>query len=190
MKLSDYILKNRSIFATDKLDLGYVDEFYNDIFSQRKDKIKNLLEIGIQNGFSINLWKNYLPNANIHCVDITPISNSSLSGSNVFPYFGNAYSKEYLNKFENEFFDVIIDDGPHTLESQIYFLENFTKKLKSKGILILEDIIDMNGVDSLMNCLNKDEGKITLYDMRGKQKNSNLNQRWLKGLNVITFEKY
>ena len=37
-------------------------------------------------------------------------------------------------------FDIIIDDGPHTLESHLCFLDLYLPKLNSGGVAIIEDI--------------------------------------------------
>lgn len=53
----------------------------------------------------------------------------------------NAYkSEKYLTRSHS--FDVIIDDGPHTLESQIQAL-NYRSLLSDGGILIIEDVPDI-----------------------------------------------
>jgi hypothetical protein len=50
-------------------------------------------------------------------------------------------------------FDVIIDDGPHTLQSQIFAVNSYFPMLKPGGILIIEDIQDSNHLDILTDCL-------------------------------------
>jgi predicted O-methyltransferase YrrM len=39
-----------------------------------------------------------------------------------------------------EGFDIIIDDGPHTWESQRFFFENYYKLLNDGGLLVCEDV--------------------------------------------------
>jgi hypothetical protein len=41
---------------------------------------------------------------------------------------------------ENKRFDVMIDDGPHTLESMLKFIRLYSKLMTDNGILIIEDI--------------------------------------------------
>ena len=52
----------------------------------------------------------------------------------------DAYDVKTLDMFDNNSFDYIIDDGPHTLESQIYSVTNWISKVKQNGKLIIEDI--------------------------------------------------
>ncbi len=59
---------------------------------------------------------------------------------NVRISIGDAYSKLFSEKI-TEGFDIIIDDGPHTLKTQKIALELYLPKLKPDGIFIVEDIL-------------------------------------------------
>ena len=50
----------------------------------------------------------------------------------------NAYDKEVANKLPD--MDLIIDDGPHTYESQIAAIRYYLPKLKTNGYMFIEDI--------------------------------------------------
>lgn len=54
----------------------------------------------------------------------------------------DAYTFEMINEIlEKEgSFDIIIDDGPHTWESQKWFLKNYFSLLNDGGVLMCEDI--------------------------------------------------
>ena len=58
----------------------------------------------------------------------------------------DAYKKETVNLLiEKEGkFDIIIDDGPHTWESQKWFFENYYDLLNEGGVLLCEDIHESN----------------------------------------------
>ncbi|MFN9897259.1 MAG: hypothetical protein ACK55Z_00415, partial [bacterium] len=61
----------------------------------------------------------------------------------------------------------IVEDGPHSLDSQIYTLQNYLPLLKENGILIIEDIQDGNYVKILMESIKNIEHKsIELVDLR------------------------
>ena len=66
---------------------------------------------------------------------------------------------------DNEFFDIIIDDGSHKLSDILSSLGNFYKNLKPGGFYIIEEfkypnffphLNDCNEskIDELLNCLN------------------------------------
>lgn len=120
----------------------YISSFYSDKFKGLRDKKIKILEIGVLQGHSLKLWENYFSEAEIFGVDIQNIIEHTY-GERVKIIFGNAYSPKFIDYLENNFgkFDIIIDDGPHTLDTQLFFLSNFQRLLSGSGsILILEDV--------------------------------------------------
>lgn len=174
---------------TDKYDLGYIHEFYAKFFEPRQQSTTSLLEIGIWNGFSLRLWKDYFVNANVvgidvnRCVDIENIKR-------IIPLYTDAYSMSFVNSIAPNSFDIIIDDGPHTFESMVFFLLYYLDKVRPGGLLILEDIVNPNWTPMLLKMIPLDVGQISVFDMRGKQLNSHLKNLWQNGLDVIVVEKY
>ena len=168
--------------STDKNTTHSYLETYELLFSKRKTKTKNVLEIGIGdfeelNGGSVELWHNYFPNATIYAVDILDITR-------VFPHIqnnppiqlftgSNAYDQHF---FETTFldknikFDIIIDDGPHTLESMKQFINLYHQVLAPGGILIVEDVQDIDWIEHLTN-VTPDSLKefIKVYDLRNNK---------------------
>ena len=119
----------------------FVSTFYDRAFLPFKDKEINLLEIGINTGGSLLLWKDYFLKGNIFGVDITnSLSRSIEDFKNISLYFENGYSSDFISRMPG--FDIIIDDGPHTFDSQKKCLELFLPKLKTNGLLVIEDIAE------------------------------------------------
>lgn len=123
----------------------YISNFYCEKLSPRKDDKLNILEIGIFNGDSLKLWEDFFPNANIYGLDINDHSIYTYS-DRVDKYIMNAYSESTINflKSKNLTFDIIIDDGPHTIESQNYCCKNYKHLLNKNGLLVIEDVIVHN----------------------------------------------
>ena len=184
MSLLEFIEKNPT--KTDKVALGYIDQFYDRLFTPRKTKAKSILEIGILGGDSLLLWRDYFVNAEITGVDIRHCPQVE-NQDRIIQLTGNAYTPEFLNKFKKKF-DIIIDDGPHTFETQSYFLTNYVPLLKKGGILILEDIIDRALTPKLLELVDSTKYNVSTVDMRLKQRDSFLNQRWSNGLDIIIVE--
>lgn len=127
--------------GTDKNTVhNYIKGFYENEFLKFQDKQINLLEVGICHGGSLFLWEKYFKNANIYGLDITDsaILDRYRDIKNVKQIFENAYEQRVADQLPN--FDIAIDDGPHTLESQIKFIEIYFPKLNPGGVLIIEDI--------------------------------------------------
>jgi len=175
---------------TDKYDLGYINEFYEKLFHSRRSTVENLLEIGVHQGASILLWKEYFYKAKILGVDIKECL-SIKNQDRINHIVGNAYSVEFCNQFEDKSFDIIIDDGPHTFESMVFFLSNYIKKVKSGGLLILEDIIDPIWTPKLISLIDPNIGSITVHNMGAKILDQQLKKYWEKnGLDVVVIEMY
>lgn len=186
MRLLEYV-KNISGEKPDKYDLGYINEFYDKLFTPKKESCNMLLEIGIQYGLSLLLWKEYFLNATIYGID-NEYCHHVVDSPRIQPYFMNAYTKSCVDLFEANTFDIVIDDGPHTLESMIFFCNYYLKLVKPGGIFVIEDIIDTTWTPILLNILGK-KNKVIVHEMSGKCITKELNEKWKNGLNVIVVEK-
>lgn len=116
---------------------GYISNFYEKEFLPFKDKNIKLLEIGIYTGDSILLWGKYFNDADIYAIDIDFGKIRALA-ENVKYILGNGYSEKVFNNLPN--FDIIIDDGPHSIDTQLAFIESYLPKLNVGGLMIIEDI--------------------------------------------------
>lgn len=137
---------------TDKNTVHSYLELYETLLSPKKNTAKNILEIGIgdfkeKNGGSIKLWKDYFPNAKIYALDILPsdrVLDELINDERVVLFTStNAYDEKFFNENilkKNLKFDLMLDDGPHTLESMKTFIRLYSKVMTDDGILIIEDI--------------------------------------------------
>lgn len=175
-------------YCTDKYDLGYLTSFYDDLFpSFLSKKNFHLLEIGVQRGGSIKLWRDFFSEtATIYAADINPFKPIS----KVIPVIGDSYSSEVIGTFSNDFFDVIIDDGPHTFESFTVLIKRYREKLKKNGIIVIEDITDPSWISPLIS-LAKSEGfsSVNCFDATGIQKTQELLEAWKNGLFVLILKR-
>lgn len=113
---------------------------YEGLLEPIRFTVQNVLEIGINTGNSHRMWRDYFPDATVYGVDLFNFCNGMADEERIYAYFCNAYSETCLNLFKDIKFDLIVDDGPHSLESQVYCVENYSKLLTDDGILIIEDI--------------------------------------------------
>ena len=174
-------------YNTDKNDLGYLNHFYDEFFGKVKNVPINLMEIGVNKGGSIKLWKDYLhADSKICAADINYFDHIEGTTSII----GDMYSYDQVSKFSDEHFDVIIDDGPHTFESFVLVMQRYFSKLKRGGTLIIEDIIVSSWVTPLVE-LSKSLGysNCQVVDMTGKQKTQKLLDRWKNGLFILKIVK-
>ena len=132
-----------SMHSTDKNCLHcYVDEVYEELFKDIRNSAKRILEIGVQTGGSILMWKEYFSEANI--VGIDNEDCPQLAGRERIEFIeADAYNVELVDNLPSDF-DVIIDDGPHTLESMAFVTKEYINKINLDGMVIIEDITEFN----------------------------------------------
>lgn len=165
---------------TDKNTVHSYIDLYQTLFSEKRDTATHVLEIGIgpnkhMNGGSILMWSEYFKNAKIHAVDIIPIDdvNPNLIG-HPRVYFHTSNDAYNINFFKNTFFsknktfDILLDDGPHTLDSMIAFITLYSRLMKDDGILVIEDVQDIEWYDKLREATpNHLLPFVEVYDRRG-----------------------
>jgi hypothetical protein len=112
MTLDELALK----YGSDKSSLYHN---YCPLYEQHLPKNpKKILEIGVKEGASIRMWKEYFPNAEIAGLDLFeefPIPD--IEG--VTFHKGNQTDYKLLEKLRGEDFDLIIDDGSHNSRHQL-----------------------------------------------------------------------
>lgn len=66
---------------------------------------------------------------------------------------------------------MIIDDGPHSLESMLFFAKNYSQLLTDNGILIIEDVQSAQWIQRIINEFPTDlKNYVYVVDLR-KNKN-------------------
>lgn len=139
--------------GTDKDTYHSYIELYERLLAPFVDKAITLVEIGIQYGGSMLLWQDYLPKAQFIFVDnvnsIHPKILNYLDSDRTSILFQDAYNDigaedvDHLAKSgPSGGIDFIIDDGPHTLQSQRDFLRLYLPLLNSGGVALIEDVQD------------------------------------------------
>jgi SAM-dependent methyltransferase len=102
----------------------------------------HLLEIGVQNGGSLQLWSKYLPEGStIVGIDIDPACIRLPMEANISIRIGDATDPVALDHMLGDAkFDVIIDDGSHHSHHLIATFEDCFKRLGPGGVYIIEDL--------------------------------------------------
>jgi hypothetical protein len=128
-------------YKTDKSSESHnYTKFYDLHFNDIREKNLKVLEIGIQNGFSLKMWKEYFFNSKIFGIDLTDLKH--LEEDRIKIFVGNQSDKNFLTNINNECegFDIIIDDGSHkSLDIKNSFYHLFPL-LNPGGIYVVEDL--------------------------------------------------
>lgn len=159
---------------TDKDTTHSYLEIYQEILTKKKETAKNVLEIGINKGGSIKLWSDFFTNATIYGLDVNDISEviDCIKNKENIKLFNryDAYNFEffYCNFLKKDIkFDLVLDDGPHDLNSMKTFIKLYSQVLTNDGILIIEDVKSIDWIETLVNEVPNDlKQYIKVYDLR------------------------
>ena len=101
-----------------------------------------LLEIGVQNGGSLEVWSKYLPpDSTIIGIDIDPAVEKLNFNGNVRAFVADINDVDKVDRLIGpEPFDVIIDDGSHTSSDIISTFRRLFPRLALGGKYIVEDL--------------------------------------------------
>jgi 23S rRNA U2552 (ribose-2'-O)-methylase RlmE/FtsJ len=117
-------------------------DVYDRHFSRFRNKEVVILEIGVWQGGSLQMWKDYFgPKAKIYGIDIDPRCKQ-MEEENVKIYTGSSSDREFLKKIKKEVpkFDILIDDGGHRFDQQIATYEELFDHIKDDGVYLCEDL--------------------------------------------------
>jgi hypothetical protein len=118
-------------------------KYYDRYFDRFRNKNVRVLEIGVYKGGSLQMWKSYFgKDSLIVGMDIDgECLNYVEEGIEVFiGDQGNINDLSALvNKYKN--FDIIIDDGSHLTNHQIFTFEYLYDYVNAGGIYLVEDVM-------------------------------------------------
>lgn len=109
-------------------------------FMARRQPVR-LLEIGVQNGGSLEIWAKYLPaGSTVIGIDIDPACADLAVSPNISVRIGDASDRAALDRMLGEDrFDVVIDDGSHRSEHVVATFEACFARLDPGGVYLVED---------------------------------------------------
>ena len=122
---------------------SYLDE-YQRLFHEFQDRPVSLLEIGIQNGGSMEIWGKYFGNATrLTGCDINErCRNLKFEDSRIGVVVGDANSDAVQGEIARRSprFDIIIDDGSHKSGDIVKSFARYFPLLNRGGIFLAEDL--------------------------------------------------
>lgn len=116
-------------------------EIYEKYFSKYRTTLNNFLEIGLWEGESIKMWREYFLTGNLVGADILNLSYINLPNTQI-----HICDQSDRNQLKNlvqktyDKFDIIIDDGGHWQHQQQITLGFMFSYLTSGGIFVIEDL--------------------------------------------------
>lgn len=138
-QLQDYFENNEGN-AIDKW-LHYFD-IYDFWFKRYKNKPVVILEVGVFQGGSLKMWRNYFgKEAKIFAIDVNPLCKQ-FETDNTKIFIGSQEDRKFLQEVKNQIpsIDILIDDGGHTMNQQIATFEEMYGHIAPDGLYLCEDL--------------------------------------------------
>lgn len=117
-------------------------EIYERYLSRYRDTDVVIVEFGVSQGGSLQMWKHYFgPRALIYGIDINPHCRR-LAEPQIEIIIGDQSDRQFLATLRTRIprIDVIIDDGGHTMRQQIATFEELFSHIHPDGLYICEDV--------------------------------------------------
>ena len=136
------LYENHKGLVSDKWE-SYLTK-YDAVFNPYKQKNINLLEIGVQNGGSLEIWAKYFRTA--RCIvgcDVNPAcKNIDFSHDAIRFVPGDINDSKTLAAISRHAskFDIIIDDGSHVSSDIIHTFSTLFPLLAENGTYVIEDL--------------------------------------------------
>jgi len=154
-----------SIMSKHGSDKGGIGEWHNyttlysRLFYKVKNEAVNIFELGLgtnditipanmgidgKPGASLYGWEEYFPKGRIFGADID--KKILFNTDRIKTYFCDQLNKPLISEMWSNsslkgiYFDIILEDGLHSFESNLTFLENSLCRLKKGGLFIIEDL--------------------------------------------------
>lgn len=134
--------------------------FYDGLFKNKKNKHLKIAELGILDGASLLMWKDYFINAELYGFEynnslIQNFKNNFNNDRITLANIDVTNKDSIINSFNNinKLYDIIIEDTTHKFKDQIRVIENTYQYLKPGGIMIIEDIFKTYNENAYINRL-------------------------------------
>lgn len=117
-------------------------EIYDRHFNKYRNKPVTILEFGVFQGGSLQMWRHYFgKKARIIGVDINP-KCKELEEKGIDIRIGDQEDRDFLKKLMRDIgpVDVVIEDGGHTMAQQVNTFEEVYPYVKDGGVFLIEDL--------------------------------------------------
>lgn len=136
-----------ALFDKHGSDKGTARHRYGSLYGEITDgrEIGRVLEIGVYEGASLLAWAEAWPAATVYGVDVTTqyLKEECEAHPRIFVEQGDATQSVILDArpvLREQFYDLIVDDGDHSCDSQLRALDVFRPLLAPGGAYVVEDV--------------------------------------------------
>lgn len=133
-----------ALHPTDKLWGHSYPPIYERLLGPYRQRKGSMLEIGVWTGGSLAMWRDWSTSLEIHGCDTEARPPYLEERDTITTHQLDAYTSDAIEHFKAfGKFQFIIDDGPHTLESQSFFCQHYPELLVEDGLAVVEDVQDV-----------------------------------------------
>ncbi|MBN1567069.1 MAG: class I SAM-dependent methyltransferase [Acidobacteria bacterium] len=144
---------------TDKADTHGFTDMYDLLFAPMRLKARKVCEIGIAWGGSLQVWSQYFSNAIIYGIDFYTLDQlralaksegvekiyipETVETPRIKTFVADQSKRNQLSGFIKKYgsdFDLILDDGGHTMEQQQVSFGYLFRHVKPGGFYVIEDV--------------------------------------------------
>ena len=118
-------------------------EIYDRHFSRFRGTDVHLVEFGVYQGGSLQMWKHYFgPRARIFGIDINP-NCRQCEEDQIEVIIGDQEDRSFLRSLAQRIprIDILIDDGGHTMKQQRLTFEELFTHISEQGVYLCEDLL-------------------------------------------------
>jgi hypothetical protein len=168
---------------------GYI-EVYEDLFREKRETARHVLEVGILNGTSLRMWEEYFYVAQVYGVDCTlepygydlrPMIDEGTHHVHILDAADPVQVADFHRHLRANrtpggpplppgcnpipvLFDVVVEDASHALEQQLAIYRNLKPYLAPGAIYVVEDVADLDAHRHHFEAL--EPGHVTILDRR------------------------
>lgn len=154
MNLLDDLAFKYGADKTPRIKHHYTDVYF-ELFKDRRDTVKKVLEIGVAEGASLRMFRDFFPNATIYGAEVDQARVDKLQGLDRIEVFqcdqsigNNLRLVIGTSGFD---LDLVIDDGSHKPSDQLFSCLTIMQWLKKDCIYIIEDVAETEIIEDIKN---------------------------------------
>src|SRR3990167_2507206 len=142
-KLTELAIK----YKTDKWGKHHYTPHYYEMFrnNSKRRRVKKVLEIGVGEGAGLRMFRDFFPNAMIYGADNDGTRIFKEDRIEVIPC-DQSKKEDLIMLFDiiGLDIDLVIDDGSHKPEDQVYTCMSVMPNLKKGCVYVIEDVADLS----------------------------------------------
>lgn len=130
-------------YGTDKWGKHHYTPVYYDLFKNKREAVKKVLEIGSAEGAGVRMFRDFFPNATIYGAEIENWRLFTEERIQIIECDQTSLTDIHnLLEITGVDIDLVVDDGSHKPQDQLFTFLRIFPALKEGAIYVIEDVAD------------------------------------------------